>query len=218
MKNIIEKIKRIEEIEKETERLNLQVKELQMERLNGILEVAKEKLKYAAIYKQKMVCFGSEVKYFKDENGEYLKGVCLWDEGIKYEEDREFTYVELDELFLMEDGSLKVFKETIETEKFGNGEEVIYTRELIEGYDITNLYIDGAIANIGDLLEDRINDLNYFLDVAKTRLKEFDEQEDLKITNRAVAKIDITFERYINEINEDLELRKEVNEAFKALI
>lgn len=170
MKKIIEKIKRIEKIEEETERLNLQVRELQNKKLKTIIEVTKDKFEYSPIYKERLFIYGNHFEYFKNKNGECVKGVCICTEVIKYDEDKYGTYIEQNELFLLEDGQLKVFKEIIQTDDCINTQDV-YTRELIENYDISEFYINDITENINILLEEKVIDLTTILNIEKDKLE-----------------------------------------------
>lgn len=166
MKNIIEKIKTIEEIEKETERLNRQVRKLQNEKLKAIIEVTKDKYEYSPIYKEKAFGHYENTEYFKDENDEYLKGVCIINQGSKYKmnEDKTFTE-ELFELFLIEDGTLKVFKEIIQLND--HCIEKTFSRELIENYDICDFCMECIIDSINELLDDKVMEISNQLENEK---------------------------------------------------
>lgn len=168
MKNIIEKIKRIEEIEKETERLNSQVRELQNKKLTAIIEATKDKYEYSPIYNKETFGHYENTEYFKDENDEYLKGVCIIKQEIKFEMNKDKTFTkELVELFFMEDGTLKVFKEIIQLND--HCIEKTFSRELIENYDICDFCIECIIDSINELLDDKIVEISNQLDSEKDK-------------------------------------------------
>lgn len=169
MKNIIEKIKRIQKIEGETERLNCKIRELQNEKLKAIIEATKDKYEYSPIYKEETFGHVRHTEYFKNEHDEYLKGVCIIKQEIEFEmnEDKTFTK-ELFELFLMEDGTLKVFKEIIQFND--HCIENSFERELIENYDIYNFSMKDIITNINELLEYKVIEVSNQLSIEKDKL------------------------------------------------
>ncbi|WP_321835229.1 hypothetical protein [Clostridium butyricum] len=178
MKSIKEKIMQIEMLEKENKRIEGKADELDRERLEKVIEIAKKGLKYEKIYEER-VCtrYKSYNEYFTDSDNKYLKGICIYSDTIEDSFYPDWEYFENKEMWLMKDGSIEIYKQIGHIERNINIDDKI-TRELMENQNINQFDIDEVIESINALLSDRLEELG---DRCKKQKKRLEKLEKLKL-------------------------------------
>ena len=146
MNTINQLVNQINQTKEVLEVMDSKILQIEMSKLNGIIEVAKQGLLFQPIYEN---AFGQESdyfdeeEYFKNDTGEVLKGILVYFSNEFYGEtedgDREINT----EIFLVEDGSLKVFHTFIELYQceeceltHGHSHRIVCENQALDGFDI----------------------------------------------------------------------------------
>lgn len=111
LNTINELVNRINQTKEELAVMDEKIFDIEMDKLNKIIEVAKQGLIFKPIYE---TAFGEEVdyydeeQYFRSDDGEILNGTLVYFSGEFFEETEEGPIEISTQIFLVEDGSLKV--------------------------------------------------------------------------------------------------------------
>lgn len=178
MKSIQQKVMKIKILEKESKEIEGKEDELDRERFKKAIEIAKKGLKYEKIYEER-VCtrYKSYNEYFIDSDNNYLKGVCIYSESIEDTFYPDFEYFENKEIWLMKDGSIKIYKQIGDFERNIDISDKI-TRELTENQDINQFDVNEVIESINTLLSCRLEELG---DRCKKQKERLEKLEKLKL-------------------------------------
>lgn len=180
-------IKLTEEVKrqkKEFEQIKNEVVLLDNERLKKVVEIAKEAIIFEKIFKEKIKYNNSrewhsdEVKYFYDENGKALKGILVGEINLSYHRGNTGGERVDKELFLMEDGSWKVFIYEARWTYYADCSNE-YKRTIAENQDISMFDIDEIIKNI---IEEVQNSLKYIVDEKNKQIERLKKLKSLKIS------------------------------------
>lgn len=158
---INELVNKINECEYELTNIEKEVVAIDIERLNKCAQVAIRGLKLDKIY-SKLTIYNNcdnyiedEYIYYKDKNDKYLKGKCVATKQLSYSRDYYRTSESCRELFIMDDGTFKVFYHTSRIVDHSD-EKSTYERKLSNFQDITQFNFDGILENIIDGLNMRL--------------------------------------------------------------
>lgn len=184
IENIKKLINIIEEAESELTNIKNEINKLDMERLMKVINIAKRGLKFEKIY-SKYVVYNNhsqwrddEVDYFRGDDGKVLKGIKVADKSIEYNSEFTGGNKEEDELFLMQDGSFKIFNHSGRWSNYQD-ESSKYYRTVSNNQDITRFDFDEIVENIYKEIKYRISDLG---DKSKTQINRLEKLEKLKVS------------------------------------
>lgn len=177
----IEKLKNeIEEKEKVLNNIETDVIKLEKDRLAKCVEIAKSGLKFLKIYKERITYNNwqynksSKVTYFTNSEGKYLKGLNICTESISKNENACGGEFEKKHLYLMEDGTFKVFYEEGEWSNIQDDKD-IYSKTIANDQDISCFDYNEIIESIYEKLESRIEKLDEITTRETTRLEKLKE-------------------------------------------
>jgi hypothetical protein len=163
-------VNQINQTEKEIAVMDQKIHAIEMEKLNGIIAVAKEALIFNPIYEN---AFGQdeeyydEEEYFTNDDGDFLNGTLVYFLVESYEEIEDANREICIEIFLLEDGSLKIFHTLTESQycedcemTHGHSHRIIAEDQSLEGYDIWDISdnIEFELKSRASSLEDRKNE------------------------------------------------------------
>lgn len=177
-------VEEIEKQEKELEQIEKEVSLLDNKRLQKVVEIAKNGIIFEKILKEKIKYNNNrewrsdKVKYFYDEKGNFLRGVLVAEINLFYKEDGTGGEQIDKELFLMEDGSWKVFTYKANWTYYADCPSK-YERVIAENQDISVFDTDEIIKNIIEELQDS---LKYFVNEKNKQLKRLEQLKSLKIS------------------------------------
>ena len=175
MEIIEEKVMEIEMLERQNEEIEGRADELDKKRLDEVIEIAKRGLKYEKIYEERICTrYGTSNEYYTDSDKKYLKGVCIYEDVIDDIYYNDCEYIKKKELYLMRDGSTKVFKYIEDIERNIDIPDKS-TRELDENQNVNQFDIDKVIDSINDLLSERLEELGDRCENQKKRLKKLEK-------------------------------------------
>jgi hypothetical protein len=178
---IVEEIKKQK---KELEQIEKEVLLLDSKRLQKVVEIAKEAIIFEKIFKEKIEYNNSRewrsdsVEYFYDENGKPLKGVLVEEINLSYHRGSMGGERVDKELFLMEDGSWRVFvykaRWTCHADFANKYERIIDKNQNIDIFDK-----DKIIQNI---IEEVQESCKYFVEEKNKYLERLEKLKMLKIS------------------------------------
>lgn len=146
--------------------------EVDIDRLNKIVQVAINGLEFENIYR-KQITYNNlkqdEEDYQKDENGKFLKGIKVDYIQVSYCEDINGDYSVQRQLYLMDDGSFKVFDFT--DRSFNNG-RCVYVGILSENQDVSQFDFGSIVKNILSNLSDGFGRIKETIDIQLEKLKD----------------------------------------------
>ena len=135
--------------------------EIDQSRLEKCAEIAKKGIEFSSIYK-KVLTYNNfdndrdpQFSCFKDTEGKDLKGAVICSKTIKNDENNFSKILEKKELFLMEDGTLKVFVRKVTLSNILDGEN-IDVREVAFDEDTSCFDYCEIVENIEKELEKRL--------------------------------------------------------------
>jgi hypothetical protein len=175
----------IQASEVELKSVEKEIEKIDDKRIKNMIEIAIKGMKFEKIYEDKKTYndngnyyYSDEITYFKDEQGNYLKGVKICEKSLEYNTDSYGGNEKARELFLLQDGSLKVF---YILKKWSNCQDGVnsYNREFSEHQDITEFDVDKIIDNIEEILTDRLEKLG---ERSKAQSKRLEKLQTLKIS------------------------------------
>jgi hypothetical protein len=178
---IVEEIKKQK---KELEQIEKEVSLLDNKRLQKVVESAKEAIIFEKIFKEKIEYNNSRewhsdsVEYFYDENGKALKGGLVGEINLSYHQGNTGGERVDKELFLMDDGSWKVFIYKARWTYYADCSNE-YKRTIAENQDISMFDIDEIIKNI---IEEIQNSLKYIVDEKNKQIERLKKLKSLKIS------------------------------------
>lgn len=142
-----------------------------IDKLNTIVQVAIEGLDFENIYRKQIIYDNSkqdEEYYQKDENGEFLKGIKVDYIEVSYHKGVNGDYEVQKQLYLMDDGSFKVFNFT---GRYSNNGRSVYEGILSENQDIDQFDFDSILKNILNDLNERYERVKEIRDIQLNRLE-----------------------------------------------
>jgi hypothetical protein len=170
-------VTQINQTEMEIAVMNQQIFTIEMEKLNEIIAVAKQGLLFDPIYEN---AFGQdadyydEEEYFRDDIEETLNGTLVYFSGEFYDETEDGDKEISTEVFLIEDGSLKVFHTFTETHycedcemTHGHSHRIVAEDQSLERFDIGVIIskIEAKLRMRALYLEKRMNERKAKLEV-----------------------------------------------------
>lgn len=177
-------ISKIQANEKEIKSMKEDADKIDTNRLISVIEIARKGIKFEKIYENEITynnwnsCYSDEVTYFKDDQGKFLKGVKICEKSLKYNRDSYGGNKEERELFLLEDGSFRVFYLTGEWSNWQDGINN-YSREISKYQGITQFDTDEIIENIEKILARRLEELG---ERKKVQLMRLEKLKALKLS------------------------------------
>ena len=183
MEKVNELVKKINESETELGKIEKELLKCDIDRINKVAQVAVKGIKFCRIY-SKFVTYNDGINwsddkysYFKDEEGKFQKGVLVVseelssnnsDSGIGNKSERE--------LFLMANGTFKVFYKTEEWSSWKENSEE--NRMLSKNQDVCQFNSDLILRNI---IKELNSKLEKTLARRKTQLHRLEKLNELKV-------------------------------------
>jgi hypothetical protein len=152
IKRLVEKIN---ECESEISNNESKLLETDINRLNKIVQVVINGLEFENIYRKQITYSNwrqDEEHYDKDENGKFLKGIKVDYIEVSYYKGLNGDYEVQKQLYLMDDGSFRVFNFT---GRCSNNGRCVYEGTLSENQDIAQFDFDSIVKNILNNLHER---------------------------------------------------------------
>jgi hypothetical protein len=178
IKNLVSKI---EENQKELDEIKSNVDKIEQERLKEVIDIARKGIKFEKIYKNKTTYNSNgsnyrddDVEYFKSDNDCYLKGIKVDNIDIKTNKYGSGAEYQERELYLLSDGTFKVFYKESNISYF-QGNNSSYSRTESKYQQLDQFDTDNIINNIVDALEGRLKDLGDRTKTQQTRLEKIEE-------------------------------------------
>ena len=170
MNTINQLVNQINQTKKELMVMDKSIYEIEMDKLTKIIEVAKQGLHFQPIYEN---AFGQdadyydEEEYFTNDEGETLNGTLVYFSGEFYDETEDGEREINTEIFLLEDGSLKVFHTFTELHYceeceivHGHSQRIVCENQSLDRFDI-GVIINNITAKLrmrANYLEERKNE------------------------------------------------------------
>lgn len=185
-KTIDDIVKKVLEQENELDKIEEVVYENDMERLLEVTAIAKKGLKFEKIYEERTTYnnhnswYDDETSFFTNDEGKCMRGIEVAYETIEDNSDSYGGNEKKIQLFLIEDGSYKVFFEAKEYSNFQDDSNH-YSREIFKNQNLNQFDFDEIIDNIYHELERRMISLG---DRTKTQKARLEKLQELKLAER----------------------------------
>lgn len=183
MEKVNELVKKINESETELGKIEKELLKCDMDRINKVAQVAVKGIKICRIY-SKFVTYNDGINwsddkysYFKDEEGKFQKGVLIVSEELSSNNSEDGTGNRSErELFLMADGTFKVFYKKEEWSSWEDNSED--SRIISKNQDVCQFDFDLILRNI---IKELNGKLEKTLARRKTQSNRLERLNELKI-------------------------------------